>query len=450
MGQREVVDTIARPPLTNGNKDDATRVHREESISEIEVTTGLRASLKAAHDDIMKARRENKRLVAEKEELQDNNGKLRVKCRDLEVVIDRGRETRQLEESWERKCHDYGQQLEEARGVIASLKRELESVQSQQRDKDALLEIRTTELRDAQTLLDRTDVVSHAAAIRMVENLNSEIYQLAALIPDSVKFLKARRTETELARAAYRGAETSIGKELVGLLASLHHSDDPICVQIALQTLLTQSATHIITSWDVRLSDRENSLLERIHSEILLNEPAIISAKWRSLTRRYLRQMSPELDVTPSIGANILSQITDILLTSGVYGEAQNIHRNVLQVFGAKVKDIVSQSGRVGKAISEDITSTHFQVIAPYSGDLFSSKSMEDEYGEGRGNQREQLKDSEMRTLCATQVGLMRCDMRKKDGKVDTIVLLKSKIALESLKQEMMRAEQDNLGSSST
>ncbi|THG96745.1 hypothetical protein EW026_g5141 [Hermanssonia centrifuga] len=379
MGQREVVDTIARPPLTNGNKDDATRVHREESISEIEVTTGLRASLKAAHDDIMKAGRENKRLVAEKEELQDNNGKLRVK-----------------------------------------------------------------------SLLDRTDVVSHADAIRMVENLNSEIYQLAALIPDSVNFHKARRTETELARAAYQGAATSIGKELIDLLASLHHSDDPICVQIALQALLTQFATFIITSWDVRLTKGRNELLDDIHTGILLNEPPIISAKWRSLTRCYLRHMCPELDVTSSVEANILGQITDILLTSGVYGEAQSIHRTVSQAFGTKVKDIVSQSGRVGKAISEDITSTHFQVIAPYSGDIFSSESMEDEYGEGRGNEREQLKDTEMRTLCATQVGLMRCDMRKKDGKVDTIVLLKSKIALESLKQEMMRAEQDNLGSSST
>ncbi|THG96742.1 hypothetical protein EW026_g5139 [Hermanssonia centrifuga] len=467
-GQRDNMDIEEGPSLAERSHGNAVQTGQDATTSATEVANGSRDPSDIAQDKIMKVRKENKKLVREKENLEDQlreveeesrkrNRKLYGRCKELEAVIMKGTaQYRQLRDRM-RRCEGEGKELVEARETIAALRRELHSVHSQQSDKDALLETRTCELRNAQALLDRTDVVSHADAIRMVENLNSEIYQLAALIPDSVEFQKARRTETELTRAAYEGVEMSIGKELVELLAtgSVHHGDDPICVQIALQTLLTQFATSIITSWNVRLGKGGNKLLDQIHSEILLNEPLVISAKWRSLTRRYLRHMNPKKEAAPSIEADILGQIRDILVTSGVCGDAQSIHRSVSRTFGAKIKDIVNRSGGVSKAIAEDVASAYLQVIAPHSGVIFSSDCMEDEYGESRGDAREQSNDKETRTLCTTQLGLRRCETQntstgKGDNEFNTVVLLKSKVALESIKQEMMRTEQSNAVPSST
>ncbi|THG93265.1 hypothetical protein EW026_g7930 [Hermanssonia centrifuga] len=340
-------------------------------------------------------------------------------------------------------------ELEENRRTNANLSRELKALRLEQRDQGALLQIRSAELRDAQALLDKTDLASHADVLRMVEKLNSEIFQISALITDSVRF-GGVQAEQGFVVASYATAERFIGPALSKLLTEGHHREDPICVQIALQALLVTYVSWIITSWDVTLSHEQRKLLQKLHARIFETDAQVVSAKWRSLTRRSLTRVNTNSlsDLTGSLTTEILQRITDVLIISKVDGDYQGVHRSFVQDFEDKVRNVVDLSQSTSKAIGEDVISTDFQIIAPYCGDPFIADSMENEYGGGRGEKgsggQSEMTDSFV--LCTTQLGLRRCEKSKivqteGEDEVKTIVLLKTKVALSSMIAEMEKGE---------
>ncbi|KIP02815.1 hypothetical protein PHLGIDRAFT_41993, partial [Phlebiopsis gigantea 11061_1 CR5-6] len=147
--------------------------------------------------------------------------------------------------------------------------RELEGLRLAHQNMQSLLDIRSAELRDAQAYLSKTDRVSHADVQRMVESLNAQLFQLAALVTDSVSYAADRKYGDEV-QPAYERVKDRIGEPAANLLLSISHADDPVWVQMALQAVMALSSSCVINSWDVRFTPVTNRLLTKIHDKVYI------------------------------------------------------------------------------------------------------------------------------------------------------------------------------------
>jgi hypothetical protein len=128
-----------------------------------------------------------------------------------------------------------------------------------------LLEARTLELQGAQSFLTTADALSGAEVSLMVEELNGEIFQMAAFMVDSFKFQETR-TGDDQTGARTRTREI-LGSTMLDLLSSIRHSEDPLVIQIALQACMTKFARWAIVMWHLDSSNGQ-SLLVGIHSQL--------------------------------------------------------------------------------------------------------------------------------------------------------------------------------------
>jgi len=134
-----------------------------------------------------------------------------------------------------------------------------------------LLQTRTAELKGAQAFLTKADRLSGADVIGMVEGLNSEIMQIAAFMAESFvseeKMMKrgvtASEEESDELKDARGQATEVLGTNMVDLLRTFQHQDDPILLQIAFQACMCAYTHWIISSWYF-----EDPEIEHVLSEI--------------------------------------------------------------------------------------------------------------------------------------------------------------------------------------
>lgn len=165
-------------------------------------------------------------------------------------------------------------ELKALQKAFASLKitrdektRELGHLQTAHQDMQSLLDTRTRELRDAQAYLTKTDSISHADVQRMVEKLNSLIFQLSAQIADDFAFGDIRPYGDTL-DSAYFNVTKFAGQPMAHLLYTTSHVEDCAWVQLGLQAALSCFTSWLITTWDPRFDAVKNTLLTDIHGEL--------------------------------------------------------------------------------------------------------------------------------------------------------------------------------------
>ncbi len=153
---------------------------------------------------------------------------------------------------------------------LTQTKRELEVCRRERRDIEALLQVRTAELRDAQQYLGKSDTASYADVKRMVEALNSQIFQMAAQVVDAFPFQESRPQVLSEQIASRRDIiSTSVGPELARIVAISSHSVDPILVQVMIQAYLARRANDIIIAWGIDLRSSYDKLLRGIYGNLM-------------------------------------------------------------------------------------------------------------------------------------------------------------------------------------
>lgn len=186
----------------------------------------------------------------------------------LHEQLDRSQEKSQREIEALKKKEETHEETKKKLNMLRSDKdeilRELQHLRVVHRDMESLLETRTVELRDAEAYLAKTDKRSYADVQRMVEGLNAQIFQLAALVTDSFDFIPKDGHANNL-RDAFQQVERRIGHPFANLLLSSSHDDDPIWVQMALQATATLFTSFIIDAWDIRFDKNRNSFLTSIY-----------------------------------------------------------------------------------------------------------------------------------------------------------------------------------------
>ena len=147
------------------------------------------------------------------------------------------------------------------------LEGELKKTKAEQRDSIELLRIRTAELKGAQAFLTKADILSGAEVIKLTEALNGEIMQTAAVMAEAFiieekKLMEANDGESEeMVKVHVRTSEV-VGYRMAELLRTSEHHEDPILVQMGLQTAMAGYTHWVISSWCFESPEDERMLSE--------------------------------------------------------------------------------------------------------------------------------------------------------------------------------------------
>jgi len=145
---------------------------------------------------------------------------------------------------------------------------EMRQLKGERQDMVVLLEQRTTELKGAEAFLTKTDTFSNADVIKMMEELNSEVFQTAALMSEGFKIDEkivddeAKEHDSDEMQDALARTEEILGPRMTEMLRNAQHHEDPVLVQLGFQSALAAYVHWIISSWCFESPEDENMLTE--------------------------------------------------------------------------------------------------------------------------------------------------------------------------------------------
>lgn len=251
--------TLALVRNANDSLRDKGQVSREETKVLTDRVSQLEAERKylAESLDVSKAANQRLREVAltardQRKTASDMLTAVEERCRQLEAGA------RKDEQS-----------LLSIRNQLSDATRTLEDSCQKRRETEALLDIRTAELRDAQAALGAPTSHSHGDVQRLVDQLNAEVYQLSALVTDQLPFItKQSIWHGQSHDEEYGQVCSAVGNGLAHALSNCSHDDDPILVQIAVQAYLVERVACIVRAWSLFAEPAYCAVLDRLHTQI--------------------------------------------------------------------------------------------------------------------------------------------------------------------------------------
>ena len=172
------------------------------------------------------------------------------------------------------------------------------------------------------------------------------------------------------------------------------------------------------------------SLILEIVIQTMNVEPPEISGRWRALTHRYTQKVfykgpAPESSLTDYL----VERLTSCVLCAALDRDHAQIKQTILQKAGVGLHEVATLALKLNKIIGEEVTTSMLSPIVIVGGKVFDARSMEDAFSD-RGA-KTKVKES-VPVMCTTSMGLIR-NVKRDDGKLDRAVLLRPKVALESV-----------------
>ncbi|THH07992.1 hypothetical protein EW146_g9134 [Bondarzewia mesenterica] len=367
-------------------------------------------------------------------------------------------------------------ELESTRAIVAQhevtigqLTTHFEAIRNTHAHTKALLETRTRELAAAQVFLDKEESFTEKEIIDQVRELNYEISQVAVTLADSLEAealepiqrneeqnpggesegqetvgeheQNAVKVEGQGQRSQAREEEVStaieditmqLGPSIAGLLQVVDHTEDPLLLEIVFQSYIANYAQGVTTRWHFGADTSVDEALGAILTALEEDEPAAISGRWRTLTRRYAQKAFPSepLMVDPFVH-EIARFIASCLLGAGSGRDRATVEATVLERAGEGIREVISLSLKLNKAVGEGITSSMISPIVIEGGEAFDIGSMEESYSDNNGEPNGEMMAAPV-VMCTTSIGL-RKRVQKANGRRETTILLKPQVALETV-----------------
>jgi hypothetical protein len=231
----------------------------------------LRKRLRHAQiEDEEKERRHLEESSFLRKSLSDSQVEMGAMKKSLMEEIERlKKRLAETERNLDGKEKQYRILADQTRNVDAQNKKlegELKNTKAEQRDSIELLRIRTAELKGAQAFLTKADILSGAEVIKLVEALNGEIMQTAAVMAEAFtiedKRVDAKEGESDEIDKVYARAGEIVGYRMAEMLRASEHHEDPILVQMGLQTAMVGYTHWVISSWCFESPEDERMLSE--------------------------------------------------------------------------------------------------------------------------------------------------------------------------------------------
>ncbi|KAJ7455382.1 hypothetical protein B0H11DRAFT_1739915 [Mycena galericulata] len=353
--------------------------------------------------------------------------KLEERCRMLERALKGTREMLEAKEM----------ELERLRQTdsASSLTEERHEDQGRQQRSDGsrngptpLLEEQRAQLRSTEIYMTRTDSWSGAQVMQAVQDLNSEIIQLAASAVELCTFDSKNTSSTQ----AMQDTNARLGPKLAGLLSARErNSQDPTLVGLALQAGMATCIARAMTAFALGLPSKSEVILSQVYSHIFVAEPQPTSSRWRALAHRHVHTLYPGLTeyAAEELRETICRWTSDILVAACATHESTS-RAWIRETFGEQIGRMVKSVAGIATICREEIMSTNFDIISVEPGQFFDERVMEDAFGN--------YGVSHGAVLATTELGLRRMTRRSAGGRendrtVEQQLLVRPKVILDSV-----------------
>ncbi|KAH9940115.1 uncharacterized protein BXZ73DRAFT_75725 [Epithele typhae] len=395
--------------------------------------TALNDALKSAQQELA---RSQEKAISERDIAQND---AREHARESERLAEEKKqlkhEAEETRSATQAKLETARQNIRGAQGVASraearsnELQRELTAVREELRQTAALLETRSVELRAAQVFLTRADDIADSEVVRMVTNLNSCVFQIAAVAADAFQSRcrvgDSKEDEDACAKLVSAGG---IGRNVVDALARVDHTIDNTLVQVALQGIMTAYAHQLCSRWGC--ADEKN--LMELYASIKAQEPQSVAGRWRSLFRTHVRQLRErEGGESGKAVAGFVEALVTVLRVCGVADDTNVLYLELQRAHADALQTVVSLVFEFRRAAGEAIVSHDFSVVSVGAQETYDEARMEDEW-EGPKKRRQKGEVEAARPVCCTTgLGLLREGNGSEGGRV---LLVKPKVILSSI-----------------
>jgi hypothetical protein len=130
--------------------------------------------------------------------------------------------------------------------------------------------------RGLDTFMTKVDRWSGAQIIQALQDLNSEILQFAASATELCTFDKYSRASPSRTTQATKETATRFGPSLTRVLSSRDHVQDPILVQLALQSCVATCIARAMSTFCFGFAAKPNTVLSQIYSQMYLSGMSMI------------------------------------------------------------------------------------------------------------------------------------------------------------------------------
>ncbi|SJL14077.1 uncharacterized protein ARMOST_17532 [Armillaria ostoyae] len=237
----------------------------------------------------------------------------------------------------------------ELRGAREALARE----QARREEDRRLLDTRGKELRDTQMFLTKADTYSFAEIKDMVEGLNSEVLQIAAMMVDEFD-CKGRDMgmgdEFEDLTAAVMQTRKILGEPMVRLLQD--HKDMDMHIEVVQKSI--------------------QAILDMYHHIRTSKNPAV-AGRWRAMTREITKYVL-DTHFDERFSWFLLESLRDVLHVAG--WSSADTEKRMIEKFGDRLNVLVTLVKKLDKAIGEGITSRDLDVLMVEAGAQFDPSYM--------------------------------------------------------------------------
>ncbi|RDB20642.1 hypothetical protein Hypma_012283 [Hypsizygus marmoreus] len=231
--------------------------------------------------------------------------------------------------------------------------------------------------------------------IGMVDRLNSEIFQAAAHMADSLVFESRNDWTTPEMEGIHERASLTMGRPMVlamqAVSARIDAGEITLPRQIALQACMVSCCAKIISSWYPGHWEY-GDFLETLYSRIQGSEGKI-AVKWRALTRSQLGQSSGR-QVQSEIMEFVFQNLVDTLIVCG-WIEVESTRRRKLADFQERLTLVVWLALRLNASIGDEL-----EALLVHPTEQFNPETMEDAY---EGEELDRWEDT---VVCTTDIGL--------------------------------------------
>ncbi|KAF8654167.1 hypothetical protein AX16_003696 [Volvariella volvacea WC 439] len=347
--------------------------HLRSSITDNETEIRrLNRELGESRDENRTLKFDLNKLRSEAQTKEESLNAIRLECKRLEVQAEGlGEDNTRLQKNLRTHMND-----------IEALRGELKTLRSKYDQTNALLDVRTQELKAAEVFLGKADKVSGADVIGLVQTLNSDIFQTAARLAESFEF-RPKNASVNVDGVSLKEVEDArehitqiLGGELVAALSSVEHHEDPVVCQIAFQATMCNYCEWLIAAWSPQNGGQRSDSgreLTFLYNKLRASEDQSVSGRWRALTRRYARDLSSGEAI---LGTHLRDAFVDILLVAGSTASSSQIQDTIATKFLADIDAVVQAVQHVNRALGEEITSCDLQVVCIASGKEYNTSTM--------------------------------------------------------------------------
>ncbi|TFK78528.1 hypothetical protein K466DRAFT_560463 [Polyporus arcularius HHB13444] len=383
-------------------------------------------------------------LTAYKCALEAKDRELDRRGKTLEEIQGRFEREREGGRKWKEQCESTRAENQQLRArlseaesnakrsaaTLSELQRANAHLEKERRIIAAMLETRTSELKEAQAFLTKADDVPDSEVLRAVDALNSKIFQTAASIAEASQF-RYGSEDVDAAEHAARKLERDgwLGAHVLSALRSIDHTNDSVLVQTALQASMTMYVRWLAMSWDLGYYDPEG-LLHKLYSEVRRRVPQSVAGRWRAICRESAKVIAGVGNAEQERHAKKLARLAaDVLVACRVPGPYEAVYSAVRKVFASPLREIAERTLDFQQISGEIILSCDLIAVVVVPETVFDPTTMDDEWGNPKTS------PSAGQVLCTTQLGLTR-EEKKAEG-IQTTLLRKPKVVLRSMLEQL-------------